>query len=303
MKTFLFPGQGSQSRGMGGSLFDEFADLTLSADQILGYSIKELCLEDPRGELNKTQFTQPGLFVVNALSYFKRVREGGEKPDYLAGHSLGEFNALLAAECFDFEVGLRLVHKRGQLMSQVRNGGMAAVVNATKEQIESILASNGLTNIDIANYNTPSQIVISGLLEEMGRAQPLFQQGKTLYYPLNTSGAFHSRFMQDAQVEFERYLNSFTFSPPSIPVIANLTARPYEGDKVAWTLARQITGTVRWSESIAYLMDMASAVSTEMQFEEVGHGNVLTKLVKNIKRHAAKPDPAAPSDMLHRGIE
>jgi malonyl CoA-acyl carrier protein transacylase len=290
VKTFLFPGQGSQSRGMGGSLFDEFADLALAADSILGYSIKELCLEDPRGELNKTQFTQPALFVVNALSYFKKVREGREKPNYLAGHSLGEFNALLAAECFDFEVGLWLVHKRGQLMSQASNGGMAAVVNATREQIESILASNGLTNIDIANYNTPSQIVISGLLEEMGRAQPLFQQGKMLYYPLITSGAFHSRFMQDAQVEFEGYLNSFTFSPPSIPVIANFTARPYEGDKVAWTLARQITGTVRWSESIAYLMDLASAVSTEMQFEEVGHGDVLTKLVKNIKRHAAKPE-------------
>jgi malonyl CoA-acyl carrier protein transacylase len=97
MKTFMFPGQGSQSRGMGGALFDEFKELTVQADHILGYSIKELCLEDRDGALSKTQFTQPALYVVNALTYFKKIRESGIPPDFLAGHSLGDFNALLAA--------------------------------------------------------------------------------------------------------------------------------------------------------------------------------------------------------------
>ncbi|MGO4778772.1 acyltransferase domain-containing protein, partial [Lysobacter sp. 2RAB21] len=133
MKTYMFPGQGSQARGMGGDLFDAYPELTAKADAVLGYSIKELCLEDPRRELGKTQFTQPALYVVNALSYYKRIQDTGETPDYLAGHSLGEFNALLAAECFDFETGLKLVKKRGELMSQATQGAMAAIVNATRE--------------------------------------------------------------------------------------------------------------------------------------------------------------------------
>jgi malonyl CoA-acyl carrier protein transacylase len=225
MRTYMFPGQGSQAKGMGAGLFDEYKEYTQLADSILGYSIKELCVEDPRQELNKTQFTQPALYVVNALSYFKKVERSG-KPDFLAGHSLGEFNALLAAECFDFETGLRLVKKRGELMGKVTGGGMAAILNATKEQIEATLAQNGLHNVDLANYNTPSQIVISGLADEIMRAQPLFQVGKLLYYPLNTSGAFHSRFMKAVRDEFAQYLSGFTFAEPKIPVIANVTARP-----------------------------------------------------------------------------
>lgn len=163
MITFMFPGQGSQKKGMGGELFDEFDTLTKKADDILGYSIKELCLQDPRRELNDTQFTQPALYVVNAFSFLKKIRETGNKPDFVIGHSLGEFNALLAANCFDFEDGLRIVQKRGELMSKARNGSMAAIVNGTRQQIEDILSSNNLTNIDFANYNTHSQFVISGL--------------------------------------------------------------------------------------------------------------------------------------------
>ena len=216
MSTFVFPGQGSQSKGMGGVLFDEFTELTKKADEILGYSIKELCLEDPRRELNKTQFTQPALYVVNALSYYKKIAETGSNPNYLAGHSLGEFNALSAAGCFDFEVGLKLVKKRGALMGQAMGGGMAAIINSSKEEIESILKNNGLMNIDIANYNTPSQIVISGLRNEIGEAQALFEGNSALYYPLNTSGAFHSRYMQSAKEKFEMYLNKFQFSVKGI---------------------------------------------------------------------------------------
>lgn len=284
MKTFMFPGQGSQSKGMGGALFDEFPELTEKADKVLGYSIRELCLDDPRRELNKTRFTQPALYVVNALLYFKKIEETGNKPDYLAGHSLGEFNALLAAECFDFEAGLKLVKRRAELMSRATDGGMAAILNATKEEIETILEKNDLKNIDLANYNTPSQIVISGSLEEIGKAQSLFQQGAMLYYPLNTSGAFHSRFMQPAKEKFEAYLKKFKFSQPKIPVISNVTAKPYVDSDIVENLSRQISSTVKWSESIQYLLALATDASDTMEFEEIGHGDVLTKLVHTIKQ-------------------
>jgi malonyl CoA-acyl carrier protein transacylase len=283
MRTFMFPGQGSQARGMGGSLFDEFKELTRQADHILGYSIKELCLEDPGGELSKTQFTQPALYVVNALAYFKKIQETGAAPDFLAGHSLGEFNALLAAGCFDFEVGLELVRKRGELMSLAGDGAMAAILNATKEEIEGILRDNGLTNIDLANYNSPSQIVISGARDEIGRAQPFFT-GNMLYYPLNTSGAFHSRFMSGSRDEFQSYLKSFTFEDPKIPVIANVTARPYENGAILNNLSKQISSTVRWSESVQFLLELGARGGVEMEFEEIGTGDVLTKLVRTIKQ-------------------
>ena len=299
MKTCMFPGQGSQARGMGGALFDEFAELTAQADAILGYSIKELCLEDPRKELDNTRFTQPALFVVNALSYYKRLQDSAAKPDYLAGHSLGEFNALLAAECFGFDVGLKLVQKRGQLMSQVSGGGMAAVLNSTPEQIEAVLKDNGLTNIELANFNTPTQVVISGLKEEVAAAQPLLQKGRVLFFPLNTSGAFHTRFLADAQQEFRAFLQTVEFAAPKIPVISNVTARPYEGDAVVETLARQIAGPVRWSDSVSYLLALGSD-GDPMQFEEIGHGDVLTRLVKSIRDYIAKnaakvPEAAASS--------
>lgn len=283
MRTFVFPGQGSQAKGMGGSLFDEFKELIRKVDKILGYSIKELCLEDPRNELNQTQFTQPALYVVNALSYFKRVEETGQKPNFAAGHSLGEFNALMVAECYTFEVGLKLVRKRGELMDQAVGGGMAAILNATKEKIETIIKEKGLTNIELANYNTPSQIVISGLSDEIERAQYFFQKREILYIPLKTSGAFHSKYMQPAKKKFETYLKRFKFSELKIPVISNFLAEPYLKNDIITNLSNQITGAVKWSESIQYLMGLG-----DMAFEEIGHGNVLTKLIQEIKEKTSK---------------
>lgn len=277
MKAFLFPGQGSQTKGMGLDLFNKFPDLVRQTDEVLGYSIRELCLEDPGKQLGQTQFTQPALYVVNALSYLKEIEESGQKPDFTAGHSLGEFNALLAAECFDFETGLKLVKKRGELMSRAGDGGMAAVINATKEEIQCILRENGLENIDLANYNTPSQIVISGLRDEIAKARPLFQEGKMMYFPLNTSGAFHSRFMGPVKDEFESYLNEFSFSGPEIPVISNVTACPYRDGEIIGNLANQITGSIRWYESIQYMMHRGCR-----NFREIGHGNVLTKMIRKI---------------------
>jgi malonyl CoA-acyl carrier protein transacylase len=294
MKTYMFPGQGSQTRGMGGELFDAFPELTAQADAVLGYSIKELCLEDPRKELNKTQFTQPALFVVNALSYYKRVEESGA-PDFLAGHSLGEFNALLAAECFDFETGLKLVKKRGELMSEATEGAMAAIVNATREQIETLLAEKGLVDVDIANCNTPMQTVISGPTADIAACQDIFNFDKVMYVPLNTSGAFHSRLMVPAAKKFEAFLKKRKFSKPKIPVIANLTAQPYPDNAVVEYLSKQIHSPVLWSDSIHYLMSL----SDEMAFVEAGHGDVLTKMILKIRQIAAKAAaPAAKSEAV-----
>ncbi|WP_437581602.1 ACP S-malonyltransferase [Sorangium sp. So ce887] len=282
LTAYVFPGQGSQVRGMGGALFDELADLTARADRILGYSIKDLCLNDPEGRLGQTQYTQPALYVVNALSYLKKVRETGFTPDYVAGHSLGEYNALFAAGVFDFETGLKLVKKRGELMSQAQGGGMAAVVGLTKDQVQDVLEKNGLTSIDLANYNSSSQLVIAGLKDDIANAQPIFQAaGVRAYIPLKVSGAFHSRYMAIAERSFEAYLDTFTFSPLSIPVISNIHARPYEQAEAKRNLVKQLTHQVKWFDSMQYLLALG-----EIDIHEVGPGNVLTKLTTAIRREA-----------------
>jgi malonyl CoA-acyl carrier protein transacylase len=293
MKTYMFPGQGSQATGMGADLFDRYPELTAQADAILGYSIKELCLLDPRAELGKTQFTQPALYVVNALSYLHTVEAQGA-PDFLAGHSLGEFNALMAAGCFDFETGLKLVQKRGELMSHITGGGMAAIVNASRDQIAEILQTNGLSKVCMANFNAPMQTVISGMIDDIAAAEPFFQGvGKIRFYPLATSGAFHSPYMSDAMAQFLKFLKDFSFSAPRIPVIANVTARPYESGGVLATLASQIASTVRWSDSVQYLMALAAKDNASMEFIECGHGDVLTRLAYTIKAQSPAAELAA----------
>ncbi|HEV8540773.1 MAG TPA: ACP S-malonyltransferase [Verrucomicrobiae bacterium] len=281
----VFPGQGSQKVGMGAGLFERFPELTRAVNEILGYSIEELCLKDPQNELGKTEFTQPALFVVNALTYFARSEDGKPPPDFLAGHSLGEYNALLAGETFDFVTGLRLVQKRGRLMAQARGGAMAAVIAMKPERIGEVLASAGRDRVDIANYNSPSQTVISGPEEELRLALPVLKEAGAKAIPLNVSGAFHSRMMQGAQKEFAAFIESFRFAAPKIPVIANATAAPYEVSQIKETLARQIASPVRWVESIQFLLGNSEAI-----FEEVGPGNVLTKLIQQIR---ASSEPAA----------
>ncbi|MEV8230081.1 ACP S-malonyltransferase [Streptomyces sp. NPDC079167] len=297
MKAYVFPGQGAQQKGMGASLFREFKDLTHSADSVLGYSIEELCLEDPDGLLDRTQYTQPAMYVVNALSYYRKIRETGLVPDFAAGHSLGEYNALLAAEVFDFETGLRLVRKRGELMGRASGGGMAAVLNASESEIRAVLADNGLDSVDLANFNTPSQIVISGHAEDIEAAKPLFQTGNHLFMPLRTSGAFHSRYMEPARAEFEEFLAGITFSKPRIPVISNVTARAYEGHLLKEGLTGQMVHAVRWSDSMRHLLETPG-----MEFEEIGHGNVLTKLLQKIRRET-KDAEKAPSPAVVKAPE
>lgn len=283
MITYIFPGQGSQCKGMGGRLFDEFQDLTARADRILGYSVKKLCLEDPDGNLGYTQYTQPALYIVNAFSYLKKVADTGKKPDCVAGHSLGEYNALFAAGAYEFETGLELVKKRGELMSHATGGGMAAVIGLNQEQIAHLLHQNNLRNVEMANYNSPTQIVISGLKTEIEKAKGIFEENKdvAMFIPLITSGAFHSRYMAEAKKEFAVFLENYRFLNLTIPVISNVHARPYRSTEIKQNLINQITSPVKWMESIRYLMGRG-----EMEFVEIGPGNVLTGLVRRIKREA-----------------
>lgn len=270
---------------MGGELFARFPDWTAAADEILGYSIRELCVEDPRGELGQTQFTQPALFVVNAMTHRAALEDGAPRPSFVAGHSLGEFNALLAARVFEFEPGLMLVHRRGEIMSAVRGGGMAAVVGLEPQRIEEVLAqSDEGRRLDVANYNSFDQTVIAGPKDDLAAVQPAFEAaGVRAYIPLNVSAPFHSRYMRDAMHDFASTIDRIILSPPRVPVIANLTGKPDHAQTLRETLTNQIGHSVRWLDSMLHLLD--HGVDTIV---ERGPGKVLTKLMAQIrKRHGA----------------
>lgn len=266
---------------MGGELFERFADWTAEADRILGYSIRELCLEDPRGELGLTQFTQPALFVVNALTWRARLETDKPAPSYVAGHSLGEYNALLAAGVFDFATGLALVKERGALMGRVTGGGMAAVIGLPPARIVEILgASDAGQRLDVANYNAFDQTVIAGPVADIEAVRGDFEAaGVRAFTPLKVSAPFHSRYMRAAMEEFGAFLNGFSFGAPAVPVISNVTAEPYPADDVRGTLAKQIGSSVRWLDSMVGLLDRGVT-----DFEEVGPGNVLAKLIVRIRK-------------------
>lgn len=281
MLTFAFSGQGSQKTGMGGDLFDRYPDLTGKADTILGYSIRELCLQNPGERLTETQYTQPALFVVNAMLYLAAVEETGRKPDYLIGHSVGEYNALWAAGAFDFETALILIKKRSELMARARGGGMAAVIGLTEERVKEILEKNRLGALDIANYNAPRQFVLAGLVSDVEGAQDIFEREGADYIILRVSGAFHSRYMKEFYRVFKKFLKPFRFSRLTIPVLANVDARPYPSNRVKERLADQLISPVRWSDSIHYLMAQG-----DMEFREIGPGTVLIKLIDKIRREA-----------------
>ena len=277
-KIYVFPGQGSQSPGMGGELFDQFPELVKQTDEVLGCSIKDLCLNDPDKRLGQTDYTQPALYIVNALTYLSKTENFDLRPDFVAGHSLGEYNALFAAGVFDFITGLKLVQRRGQIMVKVTGGGMAAVIGMQPDKIKQGLKDASFESIDIANLNSPKQTVISGRKEDIDAVKTVFEDaGVRLFIPLKVSGAFHSRYMQEAQNEFADFLKSFEFQPVQIPVIANYTAAPYQDIETVNNMVQQISSPVRWVESIQYLKQQP-----EPEFEEVGPGNVLTKLIKQI---------------------
>jgi malonyl CoA-acyl carrier protein transacylase len=283
MLAFMFPGQGSEKRGMGEGLFDlpQYSAVESQVNALLGYSLRELCLQDPSEQLSKTQFTQPALYTVNALHCYQAQNQG-RQPAFVAGHSLGEYNALLVAGAFDYLTGLKLVQKRGELMSQAKDGGMAAVIGLEATAIAPLLAEHGLQSIDLANYNSPVQTVISGPVADIERAQPVLQQaGAKLYVRLKASAAFHSRYVKNAAAAYNEFLRGFSFNTLRLPVIANVTGEPYPSNdattNVRSLLVKQISQSVYWTQSIRYLRTQGVT-----EFSELGPGNVLTKLLKQI---------------------
>ncbi|MDK0524163.1 ACP S-malonyltransferase [Streptomyces sp. ML-6] len=288
--ALLFPGQGSQRRGMAEGLFAEFPDLVAEADDTLGYSVEELCRYDPRGELDRTEFTQPALFVANALHYRAWQREHGDRAAFFAGHSLGEYSALWAAGAFDFVTGLRLVRRRGALMAAAPEGAMAAVIGMDEDQVRGVLAGGASAAVDVANLNGAGQVVVSGPREAVLGAKAAFlAAGAAGYVPLRVSGAFHSRQMSAAAADFADFLARTDLRAPRLPVIANTTGAPYPEGDIRPVLTAQLTSPVRWEESVRHLLSQVP------ELVEVGPGTVLTKLLDKIRAAVpAVPVPTTP---------
>lgn len=281
MKTaFLFPGQGSQRLGMGADAFSAFPTLAAQANEILGYSMEELCLGEDADKLGQTQFTQPALYTVCALQYLLETENGATPPDFAAGHSVGEYAALFAAGAFSFEDGLRMVAKRGELMSKIEGGSMAAVIGLDAEKIKQAMEACGQDDVDLVNFNSPAQIVISGPASSVPKLEePLKEAGAKHFVLLKVSGAFHSRYMSEPSREFAVFIENFSFSKPKFPVISNVKATPYEEEEVADLLVRQIHNPVLWSNTIRHLREIGG---DELDFQEIGPGKVLRQLLRQI---------------------
>jgi len=283
MLAFVFPGQGSQYPGMGAELFDdviEFRALERTIDKIAGFSVRATCLNASVGELRDTRLTQPCMYVVNALHYFTAIAEGSS-PQCFAGHSLGEYNALMAAGAIDFFSGLRLVKIRGELMSQIRAGGMAAISGIPSEEVPSLIEKAGPMSLDIALYNAPSQTVISGPHLELVKLEPIVRAHGGTFAELSVSGPFHSRLMRSARQQFEKTLEGVTFSSCHLPVFSNVTSTPYptnDAVEMRRLLAAQLTDSVRWTETIDRMLDAGTT-----EFKEIGPKAVLTALIGQIK--------------------
>lgn len=291
----MFPGQGAQSKGMGEALFSEFPELTDQASNVLGFDIVELCTLDPNKLLAQTRYTQPALFVVNALHFYQKKESGVVLPDFALGHSLGEYNALLVAGSFSFESGLQLVKRRGELFAEADGGGMAAILDTHENEVREIVADAGLTQIDISNFNTPLQVVVAGARQDMQAAGEVFAKRGKLFYPLNTSGAFHSRHMRKAAAEFGDFLQQVTLKDPEIDVISNVTGRPYAPGQILELLQEQICQPVLWHRSITYLR--ARGVQ---EFVEVGHGDTLTKMYQHIEAQVSEQEVALARSALEQ---
>ena len=281
--AFLFPGQGAQTVGMGKDLYDAVPAAKAifdEADQALGFPLSQLCFEGPMEALTQTINTQPAILTASVAAY-EAARDAlqakGLTPSFTAGHSLGEYSALVAAGSMTFTDAVKLVRERGRLMQAAgdeREGAMAAVMGMPEDQLQAICEANG---VDMANLNSAEQIVISGSKEGIEAAQKAAEEGGARrVVPLTVSAAFHSSLMDPAVPGMRTALESASISAPTYPVIGNVTAQPLEtADEITDELARQIRSSVQWFRTVEYLRDNGVTM-----FVEIGPGKVLTGLVK-----------------------
>ena len=286
MKAYIFPGQGAQFEGMGKDLYDQF-DLAkkrfAQANEILGFDIAKIMFEGSAEDLKQTRVTQPAIFLHSVIS--AELLGQNFQPDMLAGHSLGEFSALVAGKSLSFEDGLRLVSNRAEAMqraTELADSTMSAILNLDDETVEAVCRKiEGI--VAPANYNCPGQLVISGATDAVKRAnEALLEAGARRAVLLPVGGAFHSPLMEPAREQLAKAIADTEFKNPIAPIYQNVTAQAETNpDKIKANLNKQLTAPVRWTQSI---QQMIADGATE--FYEVGPGKVLLGLLRKINRNA-----------------
>ena len=288
--AFIFPGQGAQTVGMGKNLSDNFKEareLFAEADEALRVKLSSLCFNGPEGELKLTANTQPSTLTVSIAGLRVIEKNLGIIPDYVAGHSLGEYSALIASKAFSFSDGVKAVQKRGQFMQEAvpeGEGGMAAVLGLSRDRVEEVCqeAAQGEV-ITPANFNCPGQIVISGAAKALDRAITLAKEkGAPRTVVLPVSAPFHCALMEPAAKKLKGYLNDVTITPLAFPVVTNVSALPNEeAGVVKEMLIKQVTHPVLWEDSITAMRERGVTL-----YVEIGPGKVLSGLVKKIDKSA-----------------
>ncbi|MBL1065274.1 ACP S-malonyltransferase [Streptomyces sp. 7-21] len=275
MHCLVFPGQGVQRAGMGAELFERYPRQTAEASELLGYSVARLCRDNPGDRLADTRFAQPAVYLVNALAWLERER-AGHRYDYFAGHSLGEFNALVAAGVLDLMDGLALVRRRAELMATITNGAMAAVVGMPPERVEATLHGAGLNMVHVANRNSDQQVTVAGERRQLGLAVKALRARGARVLPVAVSGPFHTPLMAPAGRAFAAELRTREFRPGHTPVISSVTGAEFDPAQAVRLLSSQIDRPVEWVRTVRALR--AAGVG---HFDEV-NGTTLTAFIARI---------------------